>query len=256
MKKLIVVLALGICMATSVVGCSNKNNDTDTNENTKVSKESVVSDKIEEAESTTVEIKETTETKKDEDVTTIEQTEAIDDNEECDLPIDANSMTSVAHALALFESESGMAYSYNNPDYFWGSLSYLMAGFGMQSAAAGNDAEGNLTLPTIAVKEFAAASFAEYDGNLQELPAIPDTVSVIEYDSENDCYATKAVGFGATTVEATGCEKTPSGYGVTIELKTNDGQSVGSWRMDIKETSFTGSGHPLLNYTVEKFTKL
>lgn len=260
-KQLLIAAIAGMCAAGVLAGCEKTDNGGKTPlKNTSGVKEiTTAADATESAK----ESSETDETDTAQSESQTEQAETAEEitaesekNDPSSLPGESGSMIEVGHALALFSAEAGMAYDYNNSEFFWGALSYLMSGYGMQSPAAGADAEGNLALSTDYVKEFAAALFSEYDGNNSQLPELQGSFSVVSYDAENDMYSSKAPGFGTTKVKSDGCQKNDDGtYTITLVLLTDADEEVGRWEMTIKNSTFNGTGHPLFNYTVVSFVK-
>lgn len=258
-KRFIAALSICLCGAVLFAGCGKKENTKDTVKSTSSTKQDTSKKEVTSTEDTTSSDKESS--------SAVESTTAAETTTEAgnspaatavNVPTDASSMILSAHALALCESETGLSYSATDNNYFWNATAYLLAGYGIQSAAAEIDDEGILSLYTAGVKEFAASLFASYDGNNSPLPDIPAEANIISYDSGNDCYKVAAGGFSSTRAEFGDCFDNGDGtYTIKVTLKVDDtdGESLGVWNMTIKPSAYTGSGHPLFNYSVVNFVK-
>ncbi len=259
MKKQLLIFALaGVCAAGVFAGCgkSDKGDISPLKETKSVNETTTGTTQTESVKEDEETLAEQTEVLSETKETGEEITAMSEKNDPSALPGESESMIEVGHALALFSAEAGMVYDYNNSEFFWGALSYLMSGYGMQSPAAGADAEGNLALSTPYVKEFVSAMFSEFDGNNSELPELPGAFSVVSYDAENDLYSSKAPGFGTTKAKSDNCVKNDDGtYTIDVVLLTDADEEVGRWKMTIKDSTFNGTGHPLFNYTVVSFVK-
>lgn len=267
MKKLLTVTALCLCTAIAITGCSSKNSKSGNSDKTAAEKTSEINSKTE-SESLTGNDEPETESEITSDAGTdnseqssVSETSSPSGSEPQKvgaIPADAGSMLYVAQSIALCESDTGLSYNINDNAFFWNATAYLMSVYGLQSAAANIDEEGNLSLPSYIVKEFADAIFADYDGNTASLPDIPENVTSITYNAGSDSYSVGAGGNASTKVTASGCTSTGDGsYSVEINLELNDdsGTVLGKWIMGIKPSTYTGSGHPLFNYTITSFEK-
>lgn len=258
MKKLLVTISICLCSTLLFTGCGNKERKNSPSKNevqsslTESSEEEV--SEIAENESTSENSGESEkESSTDSETTTYGTISATS----IDVPTQASSMILSAHALALCETEKSLTYDSEDPNYFWSATAYLLAGYGIQSAAAEIDDDGILSLNSTGVKEFASSVFASYDGNSESLPDIPDGMTLISYDSENDTYKVAAGGFASTRAEFGNC--TDNGDGtisvkVTLKVDDTDGEVLGTWDMKMK-TSEYDSGHPLFNYSIMSFTR-
>lgn len=262
MKKILTVTAFCLCTAMAITGCSSKNSKSgngDKPATEKTSESESLTDNNNEPESES-EITSNTATGSSEQSSVSETSSPAgsEPQKAGAIPADAGSMLYVAQSIALCESDTGLSYNINDNTFFWNATSYLMSGYGLQSAAANIDEEGNLSLPSYIVKEFADAIFADYDGNTASLPDIPGNVTSITYNADSDSYSVGAGGNASTKVTASGCTSTGDGsYSVEINLELNDGSGtvLGKWTMGIKPSTYTGSGHPLFNYTITSFEK-
>lgn len=256
-KKLAATLGLLVCGTILVTGCQKKdvsdNSVKNTSSTTTIESSTEESTSKEEASSSSE--KETSEKNTQSETTTAPGNTSAT---AISLPADANSMVLSAHALALCESETGLTYSSDN-NYFWNATAYLLAGYGIQSAAADVDDEGILSLKSSIVKEFAASLFASYDGNNAPLPDIPADTTIISYDSASDCYKVAMGGFSSTVPEFSDCYDNNDGtisFNVDLKVADTDGELIDTWKITIKPTTYSGSGHPLFNYSVVDFKKI
>lgn len=259
MKKTLTITALCICASMTIIGCSSKepvSSETKTTASNEQTSEAI----------TNTETENDTETVSSEEVSSDNENESPSDiplqnnQTSASIPAEAGSMLEIAHALALCESDMETSYSSTDKAFFWNATAYLIAGYGMQSAAANIDEEGNLSLPSSTVKEYASAIFSDFNGNSDSLPEIPENVTAISYDETSDSYSIGAGGFSSTKVNTYEC--TSNGdetYTLGIELEVNDEQDsekLGKWQMTISPSTYNGSGHPLFNYTVTAFKKV
>lgn len=256
MKRTLIITVLCLCVPLAMLGCGKKKPEP--------SKATSPTEEITETVSINSPSDETgtEEPEKEEKTDATEPTTEIklqNNPSTAQIPPEAGSMLEIAHALALCESDMETSYSSTDTSFFWNATAYLIAGYGMQSAAASIDEEGNLSLPSSAVKEYASAIFSEFNGNSDNLPDIPENVTAISYDADTDSYSVGAGGFSSTKINCIDCiANGETYYNLTVELEVNDEsepQKLGKWEMTIIPSTYNGSGHPLFNYTVASFLK-
>lgn len=97
----------------------------------------------------------------------------------------AQSMTPPINAMVLYMVERHVTeYNAQDPEFFWGSLYYMLSLCGeMDSRAVLTDE--TLILPSETVADYAAALFTDYQGLL---PLPDDLSSSITYDAAQDSY--------------------------------------------------------------------
>ena len=259
-KRFIAALSICLCGAIAFAGCGKKESTKDTVKSTSSTKQDTSKKEVTSKKDTSASDNESSSAVESTTAASEATTKAADSPAatSVSVPTDAGSMILSAHALALCESETGFSYSTTDNNYFWNATAYLLAGYGIQSAAAEIDDEGILSLYTAGVQEFAASLFASYDGNTSPLPDIPAETNIISFDSGNDCYKVAAGGFSSTRADFGDCSDNGDGtYTIKVTLKVDDtdGESLGVWNMTIKPSAYAGSGHPLFNYSVVNFVK-
>lgn len=256
MKKTLTLTVLCICASLTIMGCSSKEpaSSKPTVESGSEKTSEIISETETETETETKELSTNSETESSSDIPLQNNPASVS------IPAEAGSMLEIAHALSLCESDMETSYNSTDNTFFWNATAYLIAGYGMQSAAANIDEEGNLSLPSSTVKEYACAIFSDFNGNTDELPAIPENVTAISYEDSTDSYSVGAGGFSSTKVNTYKCtQNEDSSYTLGIELEVNDetdSEKLGKWEMTIIPSTYTGSGHPLFNYTVTSFVKV
>lgn len=171
-------------------------------------------------------------------------------------PENSASMLHVFDALIMALTETGQPYDAEDSKAFWTELPYLIGEDGNLSSKATKDHDGNLVLPSDAVKEFAAAMFASFKAK-DDLPEIPDSDFMMVYDKQEDTYTLKPGDFGDTETKVVRCkDEGDDVYTVTVDFISTEDQSIlSSWEIVMTKTRYQ-DGEGLYHYQVADIQNL
>lgn len=94
-----------------------------------------------------------------------------------------SAMEKAIDSLMLCSIENDLSYDSRDSFFFWSSLYYGIVNY-VDEISLAEEVEEGIRVPRMAVQEFATGLFADYD----DLPEIPEELSIICYDEAWDAY--------------------------------------------------------------------
>ena len=150
-----------------------------------------------------------------------EKTLEDDNNIEYGLPDEWNSMDDAIFCILNNMEENGYKYDKDDNEFFWTSIFYLVSMDGYNSPAM-DEFGGGLKFEEHYVRQFAASMFGEWNGNSDNLPDIPDTVSCV-CKIDNDNYGFYVGDFDETVdTEITECIHKNNLYTIKVNYLQNN----------------------------------
>lgn len=184
-----------------------------------------------------------------------QQDEQIQVNE-YNMPMAADSMLDVAQALVVTDVQTDLEYAVWNTDYIWTACGMMIAS-GQLNGVSGEIVEDYVYVSSDIVKQCINAMFAGFDGNIDELPEIPDNIDV-KYDEASDRYGFGVGDYGDQKLEVLEWyEAGSNGINMKVALfsLSEDKQISGTYEIFMNGTTFEGD-NPLFNYMVASFVMI
>ncbi len=170
------------------------------------------------------------------------------------MPADMASMAAPIDALARCMLENNMAYSPEDPAFFWTALFYFTGAYGLQHPLAEETEHYEIMLPSQAMQEHASVLFANYN---DLFPLTDNMAGNISYDSHQDAYFVSRGDIGLSALKLTSFAETKDGYAITAELcSTGETEErIAAWDVVLVENAYTdGIENPLYLYSVADIT--
>lgn len=191
--------------------------------------------------------------KESEQETSVSSQEEQKETLENGLPADAETMEHVLQALAVTSYETGSDYAVWDDTYFWNVCGYLINEDGISAGAEEKD--DSIVMSQDSVKEYANALFGAYDGNVKDLPDIPETMENVSFDETAGEYTFQKTDTEEFELEVNSCIDNQDGtYEITGTLSSASGEKpAADFTAGMQETSYEGKQDLIYHYMVTTF---